>query len=599
MNLSEVITKLYKWRLKHISSRTFIIFLSVLIGIGGGFASAALKGMVHGIKHIITDEAKIDKANVLYFIFPLVGILLTVVFRYYFNRNKLGRGIPNLLYIINKKSSLVPRDENYSHMVSSGLTVSFGGSVGLEAPIVTTGAAIGSTLGRVFHVGYKKRTLLIGCGTAAALGGIFGAPIAGVIFTLEVLLLELTIPAFIPLLISAVTGTLISTMIYGEEIVFAFNLTEHFHYKETPFYIALGIFTGLISYYFHKNIQFSRALVEKVTNQWGRVVVGGLALGILIFLLPPLYGEGYETINQLLTAKQGQILDNSLFFKEYSNGWFILVMIGVLILVKVFATGFTIAAGGNGGVFAPTMFTGALAGFGLSNLLNKLDFLPFELSEKNFVMVGMAGVASGLMHAPLTSIFLIAEITGGYELIIPLIIVATLSFATIRYFEKHSHYHFELAKKGQLHFHDKDKTVLSIMKVKKLIETEFQTVNVNGFLKDVLKALSKSKRNIYPIIDDEGMFMGVVTLDDIRDIMFDPKKQNELPITDIMHRPTHYVTTEDSMEEVMQKFDQSGYWNLPVIEEGKYLGFLSKSKIFNHYRGLLRKDTKEDTEIID
>jgi len=328
-------------------------------------------------------------------------------------------------------------------------------------------------------------------------------------------------------------------------------------------------------------------------------VVGGLALGILIFLLPPLYGEGYETINQLLTAKQGQILDNSLFFKEYSNGWFILVMIGVLILVKVFATGFTIAAGGNGGVFAPTMFTGALAGFGLSNLLNKLDFLPFELSEKNFVMVGMAGVASGLMHAPLTSIFLIAEITGGYELIIPLIIVATLSFATIRYFERHSHYHFELAKKGQLHFHDKDKTVLSIMKVEKLIETEFRSVKVDGVLRDVLKALSKSKRNIFPIIDDDGMFMGVVTLDDIRDIMFDLKKQRELPITDIMHRPTHFVTTEDSMEEVMQKFDQSGYWNLPVLKDGKYLGFLSKSKIFNHYRGLLRKDTKGDSEIID
>lgn len=599
MNLSEVITKLYKWRLKHISSRTFIIILSVLIGVGGGFASAALKGMVHGIKHIITDEAKIDKANVLFFIVPIIGILLTVLFRYYFNRNKLGRGIPNLLYIINKKSSLVPRDETYSHMVSSGLTVGFGGSVGLEAPIVTTGAAIGSALGRIFHVGYKKRTLLIGCGTAAALGGIFGAPIAGVIFTLEVLLLELTIPAFIPLLISAVTGTLISTIIYGEEIVFTFNLTESFHYKETPFYILLGIFTGLISYYFHRNIQFSRSLIEKVSNQWGQVVVGGLALGILIFLLPPLYGEGYETINQLLTAKQGQILDNSLFFKEYSNGWFILVMIGVLILVKVFATGFTIAAGGNGGVFAPTMFTGALAGFGLSNLLNKLDFLPFELSEKNFVMVGMAGVASGLMHAPLTSIFLIAEITGGYELIIPLIIVATLSFATIRYFERHSHYHFELAKKGQLHFHDKDKTVLSIMKVEKLIETEFRSVKADGVLRDVLKALSKSKRNIFPIIDDDGMFMGVVTLDDIRDIMFDLKKQRELPITDIMHRPTHFVTTEDSMEEVMQKFDQSGYWNLPVLKDGKYLGFLSKSKIFNHYRGLLRKDTKGDSEIID
>ncbi len=599
MNLSEVITRLYKWRLKHISSRTFIIILSVLIGIGGGLAAAVLKFLVHGIKDLITHGANIDKANIVFFIFPLIGIVLTVLFRIYFNRNVLGRGIPNLLLIINKKSSLVPRDETYSHIATSGLTVGFGGSVGLEAPIVSTGAAIGSNLGRLFHVGYKKRTLLIGCGTAAALGGIFGAPIAGVIFTLEVLLLELTIPAFIPLLISAVTGTLISMIIYGDDIIFNFQLTEGFHYKETPFYVILGILSGVISYYFHKNIQFSKKLISRFDNQWKKAIIGGLALGILIFLLPPLYGEGYETINQLLTSNQSQIFDNSLFFKAYSNEWFILLMVAILILVKVFASGFTIAAGGNGGVFAPTMFTGALTGFGLSNFLNNLDFLPFALSEKNFVMVGMAGIVSGLMHAPLTSIFLIAEVTGGYELIIPLMIVATLSYATIRYFEKYSHYHYELAQKGQLHFHDKDKTVLSIMKVDKLIETEFVQVNVNGKLGDVIEALSNSKRNIFPIVDNKGLFMGVVTLDDIRGIMFNPEKQKKIDIKDIMHRPTQVVSLDDSMEEVMQKFDNSGYWNLPVLEDGKYLGFLSKSKIFNHYRGLLRKDTKEDSEIID
>ncbi|MBI1183739.1 CBS domain-containing protein [bacterium] len=599
MNLSALITKLYKWRLKRVSSRNFIILLSVLIGLVGGLAAALLKAIVHQIQHLLVHNAAVESANVMFFIYPLIGLLLTVTYRVFLNRNKLGRGIPNLLYIINKKSSLVPRDEMYSHIATSSLTVGFGGSTGLEAPIVSTGAAIGSNLGRFFHVGYKKRTLLIGCGTAAALGGIFGAPIAGVIFTLEVLLLELTIPAYIPLLISAVTGTLIAKIIYGDDIIFRFHLTEGFNYKETPYYVLLGIFTGLVSYYFHKNIQFSKKIISRINHQWGKAVVGGLAIGLLIFIFPPLYGEGYETVNQLLSQEQGQILENSLFFKEYSNQWFILAMVFCLMLVKVFATGFTIAAGGNGGVFAPSMLTGGLAGFGLANLLNKLSFLSIHLSEKNFVMVGMAGLLSGLMHAPLTSIFLIAEVTGGYGLIIPLMIVSALSYATIRYFEKYSHYHYEMAKKGQLHFHDKDKTVLSIMKVDKLIETEFKKVSVKGKLKDVVDALSKSSRNIFPVVDAKDNFMGVVTLDDIREIMFDTKKQETLMVNDIMHRPSQSVGLNDSMEEVMQKFEETGYWNLPVLEDGKYLGFLSKSKIFNHYRGLLRKETKEDSEIID
>jgi len=599
MNLSTVFTRLYKWRLKHISSRNFVIILSVLTGLGGGLAAVLLRNIVHGIQHLLTHSAKIDKANLWYFIFPTIGILLTVAFRIYLNRNKLGRGIPNLLYIINKKSGLVPKDETYSHVATSGLTVGFGGSTGLEAPIVTTGAAIGSNLGRLFHVGYKKRTLLIGCGAAAAIGGIFGAPIAGVIFTLEVLLLELTIPAFIPLLISAVSGTLVSLVIDPNHQLFDFTLTEFFHYRETPFYILLGIICGLISVYFHRNIQFSRKLVERVNKQWGKAVFGGLLLGLLIFVLPPLYGEGYETIRTLLGGSSGDILDNSLFFNNYSNDWFILLIVVVLILVKVFATGFTISAGGNGGVFAPTMFTGALTGFGLSKFLNKLSFLPFELSEKNFVMVGMAGVAAGLMHAPLTCIFLIAEITGGYELIIPLMIVSALSFATIRYFEDHSHYHFEMAKKGQLHFHDKDKTVLTIMKMNKLIEREFTEVMVDGSLKDLVQAVTVSKRNIFPVIDEQRKFHGIVTLDDIRQIMFDSKKHETVMIKDILHRPGYQVTYDDTMEDVMKKFDSSGYWNLPVIDGEKYLGFLSKSKIFNQYRGLLKKESKEDAAIID
>ncbi|MCB0736221.1 MAG: chloride channel protein, partial [Bacteroidetes bacterium] len=552
----------------------------------------------HGIQNLLIEGFSVSKSNYLFFLLPLVGIVLTVVYKVFFNKGKLGGGIPNLLYTIYKKSSLVHKDKMYSQLISSGITVGFGGSVGLEAPIVSTGAAFGSNLGRLFHVGYKKRTLLIGCGAAAAIGGIFGAPIAGVIFVLEVLLLELTIPAFIPLLISAVTGTLVSTIAYGEDVIFHFELTESFHYTDTLFYALLGILCGLVSFYFHRNIQVAKRIINQVNNHWARAIIGGLALGILIFVFPPLYGEGYDAVKALLASDSGKLVDTSLFFKEYSNEWFILAFAIALILVKVFASGFTMAAGGNGGVFAPTMFTGALTGFVLSKAINLLN-LNFNLSEKNFVMVGMAGVASGLMHAPLTSIFLIAEVASGYELIIPLMIVSALSYATVRYFEKNSHYTHELAKKGQILFHDKDKTVLNILKLEKLVETEFTAVDVNGTLRDITEAVSNSKRNIYPVLGANQKYYGVVALDDIRQLMFKQEALDTVTVKDIMHRPQHYVTYGETMEDVMKKFEESGYWNLPVLEGEKYIGFLSKSKIFGHYRNLLKKETRTDTNIID
>lgn len=603
MHVQQVVFSLNRWRLKHVSSRTFIIFLSILIGICGGLASVTLRAFVHGMHHLLTAGTSGYNINWLFVLFPLIGILLTVVYKHFFNRGKLGAGIPNLLYIIYKKSSLVPRDKMYSQVVSSGLTVGFGGSVGLEAPIVTTGAAFGSNLGKLFHVGYKKRTLLIGCGAASAIGGIFGAPIAGVLFTLEVLLLELTIPAFIPLLISAVTGALVSMMVYGNEVLFTFTLSQIFRYQEVPFYVLLGIFTGLVSYYFHKNINVAKRVIDRLKSPWKKAVIGGLALGLLIFVFPPLYGEGYDTVNALLTEESGNMTNSTLFFQDFGEGWVILLFAIALIILKVFASGFTIAAGGNGGVFAPAMFTGALSGFGVSRLLNllneKFGLWAIELSEKNYVMVGMAGVVAGLMHAPLTAVFIIAEVTGGYQLIVPLMIVSALSFATIRYFDQNSHYTKELAKKGHLHFHDKDKTVLSILKLEKLVETEFTKVPVEGYLRDLTMAVSHSKRNIYPVVGDHDKFHGVVTLDDIRDVMFKDDLLDQVKIQDLMHRPKQVLTYGETMEDVMKKFDDSGYWNLPVLDGERYIGFLSKSKIFNHYREMLKKDTKSDTEIMD
>ena len=599
MNSNTILTRLYKWRFKNISSRNFILLLSVIIGICVGFAAFTLKTIVHFITNQLTGWFSQDAANYFYFAYPLIGIILTVLFKVYLNKDRLGAGIPNLLYGIAKKSSLVPKDQVYSHVVSSGLTVGFGGSVGLEAPIVTTGAAIGSNLGRLFHVGYKKRTLLIGCGAAAAIAGIFEAPIAGVLFTLEVLLLELTVPAFIPLLISAVTGALVPIIIGGKQVIFSFQLTETFDYVDIPFYILLGLLSGLTSVYFHRNLQIAKGIINRVKNIWGKAIIGSLSLGLLIFVFPPLYGEGYETINLLLASKSSVMLESSMFFQEISNQWFILAFAIMLVLVKVFATGFTMAAGGNGGVFAPTMFVGAINGFIVAKFFNLLNILPRTLSEKNFVMVGMAGVIAGLMHAPLTSIFLIAEVTGGYALIIPLMLVTAIAYATSRYFEKLSHYTSELAQKGAIHFHDKDKTVLNIMKMDKLIETEFTKVKIDGDLHSLTEALTCSKRNIYPVVDDKDNFYGVVTLDDFREIMFKNDLLHKVKVKDILHRPIHTVTYNETMEEVMKKFDESGYWNLPVVDGTRYVGFLSKSKIFNHYRVLLKKDNETDSNIID
>lgn len=598
MNYSKLAHDILAWRIKHVSNKNFILLLSFVIGITGGLAAVFLKTFVHFIHHSI-HSLPASFFPYIYLILPLVGVLLTVGYKVIVMKGKLGHGIPNLLYTISKKSGLVERDKTYSHLVSGSMTVSLGGSVGLEAPIVTTGAAFGSNIGRTFHLGYKHRTLLIGCGGSAAIAAIFNSPIAGVIFSLEVLLLELSVPAFIPLLIAAATGTLLSQIILGNEILFSFSLTDPFSFSDTPQYLLLGILTGLVSLYFTRITYKAEEWVRRIKHIYSRALIGGLALSLMVFIFPPLYGEGYEAIEHLLHDNpQNLLAHNALIGGLATNEWLMLGFIGALILVKAFASAFTISAGGNGGIFAPSLFIGAISGFFLARLLNETGILPIDISEKNFVLVGMAGVMSGVLHAPLTAIFLIAEITNGYMLFLPLMIVSAIAYATISYFEPHSLYTKQLALKGHLHPHDKDKFVLTRLNLEQMLEDDFTSIKEKGTLRDVVNAVSSSQRNTFPVVDEENHFKGLIKLDDIREIMFKPEYYDQLTIDDIKQNPATYIHYEDTMEEVMRKFDESGDWRLPVIDNEHYVGFLSKSKIFSYYRSSLKKEAREDSEIM-
>lgn len=600
MALNRLYQKLLIWRAKHISNRHFIVIMAILVGICGGLAAVVMKSGVHYVQHLLTLGISARYHSYLFFIYPLIGIMLTVLYKVAFKMAHFGHGMANLLLTISKKGSRVEREKMYSHIVSASLTVGFGGSVGLEAPIVTTGAAIGSNLGSLFHLGYKKRTLLIGCGVAAGIGGIFNAPIAGLIFCIEVLMLELSVPAFVPLLISGVTGTIISRYFMGSDILFNFIIADDFYNREIPFYVLLGALTGSISIYFLRSFNRTIEATHKIHDSFLRALVGGLVLGLLIFLFPPLYGEGYSSIKDILTGHASNLLSKSLITEFINGEWVLLAFVALIILVKSFASSITVGAGGNGGTFAPSLFTGGLIGFLVAHTINLLNFLPFPLSESSFVLVGMAGMLSGVLRAPLTAIFLIAEITNGYFLIIPLMLVSAISFFASSYFEPHSVYLKQLATIGHVHFHDRDRRVLTVLKLKKLLEKDLVPVQPNGTLKDLVEAVSKSKRNIFPVVDTDRKLRGIIQLDDIRHVMFKPELYDKITIRQLMHPPAADILFNESMEEVMHKFDRTGAWNLPVIDEnGIYIGLISKSKIFSQYRNMLKKETKSHTDVVE
>ena len=586
------------WRGKKIKDKHFILILSFMVGILTALAASLLKFLIEYIKHFLTENFDSTGVNWLYLVYPVVGILLTGLFIRNVVRDDISHGVTKILYAISRRQSRIKRHNTWSSLFASAITIGFGGSVGAEAPIVLTGSAIGSNLGSAFKMEHRTLMLLVGCGAAGAVAGIFKAPIAGLVFTLEVLMIDLTMGSLLPLLVSSVTAATVAYILHGTEAMFEFHMDEPFLMERIPAVILLGVLCGLVALYFTRTMNWIEKNFRRFSNPYIKLVIGGILLSVLIFLFPSLYGEGYDTIHLLLnginTADWDKVMDNSIF---YGYGNLLLIYLALVILFKVFATSATNGGGGCGGIFAPSLFLGCIAGFVFAHFCNGYALAPViadALPEKNFALLGMAGMMSGVMHAPLTGIFLIAELTGGYDLFLPLMMVSVSAYLTIMIFEPHSIYSMRLAQKGELLTHHKDKSVLTLMNIESVVETDFDKVHPEQDLGEMVKVVSKAKRNMFPVVDARGLLLGIVILDDIRNIMFRQELYHRFNVGRFMVIPPERINMEDSMEEVMRKFDETKAWNLPVVDEdGKYRGFLSKSRVLNTYRQML-VDFSED-----
>ena len=568
-----------------------VYLLSLVVGLLSALAASFLKNAIHYTNRILTQGITSESGSYLYLVYPITGMFLTLLFVRYFVKDNIGHGISRVLYSISKKRSHLKAHNTWTSIAATTMTIGFGGSVGAEAPIVLTGSSIGSTIGRFFKLNYKNITLLVGCGAAGAVSGIFKAPIAGIVFTLEILMLDLTLSSIVPLLIASVTAATVAYFLMGDTVLFSFNVVEAFNITNIPWYVLLGIITGMISLYFSKMTLFLEGSYEKIKNIYLRLILGGTVLGCMIYLFPPFYGEGYDTIMLLLQGRSGEVFNTSIF-SDYSDSFTVaaLFMLG-LIMLKVIASSSTNGAGGVGGIFAPTLFIGGVTGYLVAGLLKKI--VHVDLPDNRFVLVGMAGLMAGVMHAPLTAIFLIAEITGSYTLLIPLIITSTIAFITVRSFEKHSIYHVQLAKRGELITHDKNKAVLALMNWRKEIETDLKTVRPNDTLGDLVKVIAVSKRNLFPVVDQYNILEGVVSLDDVREVMFQHDLYDKIIMKNIMTIPPSYIDKKENIEAVMETFRKTDAWNLPVLDNGYYVGFISKSRIFSTYREMLIELSEE------
>ncbi|MCH5232324.1 MAG: chloride channel protein [Muribaculaceae bacterium] len=580
------------WREKHIGQRSFVVLLSLVVGIIGGFAAQLLKFLINLISHALTSHFSENAVNWLYMVYPVVGIFIVTIILKYMVKDNISHGVTKVLYAISRRKSRLKKRNMYSSLIASSITIGFGGSVGAEGPIVFTGAAIGSNIGKAFRMSPRILMLLVGCGAAAGIAGIFRAPIAGMLFTLEVLMIDLTGATVMPLLISSISGATVAYILEGYNAEFFFSQSEPFYIRNIPYTLLLGIFCGLISLYFTKVMFMMETMFSKLKTQNLKIAVGGIIMAVLIFLIPPLYGEGYEAINELLEGEYSSILASTFFYLDRDNIWLIFGFIAAIILTKAFATSATNGAGGVGGTFAPSLFVGAMCGF-LFALFFNIIFDDAGISNKNFTLLGMAGVMSGVMHAPLMAIFLTAEMTGGYDLFLPLLIVSTISYMTIRMFLPYSIYTMRLAREGDLLTHEKDKAVLTLLKVENVIERDFKPVKPDMTLKEVVEVIAKSNRNLFPVVDDNGMLLGVVLLDDIRNIMFRTDLYRKMHVSRFMSVAPARIEINEPMDEVMKTFDRTHAWNLPVVDRGKYVGFVSKSKIFNSYRRVLRHYSDE------
>ena len=581
----KIYRKILIWRYKYISERQFIYILSVLVGFLAGIGTFILKDLTFLIEEGLEGKFIKDYHYSLYFIFPIIGLFLVYYIKKFVIKKDIGHGISTTLHAISRRNGIIKKYKIFASLITAPITVGFGGSAGLQGPAVSTGAALGSNIAQLFHMNSKTRMLLIGCATAGAMSSMFQAPIAAIIFAVEIFSLDLAFASLVPLLLASVSAVISSYFFTGSDVLFGFKLVDVFEVNDIPFYIILGILTGVASVYFSKMYFKIMRFFDKFKSPFKKLLIGGIAIGIMLFLIPPLYGEGYGLINNLLNGNTAEALKDIPYNIDLQNVYVVVCMLLLIAIFKAIAMTTTFAAGGVGGIFIPTLFMGSALGNAIAKMINHLGF---SVSESNFTLIGMTGLMAGVLHAPLTAIFLIAEITGGYELFVPLMLVAAISYAFTKYFVSNSIYTVELAKKGQLITHNKDKNVLMLMRIDKLIETNFKPITPEMTFGEMLKkSVAKSKRNIFPVLDDKKRFLGIVLLDDIRPMMFDQTQYNETYVSDFMKSAPAIIFQNDSVEIVMKKFKESGAWNLPVINDGIYVGFISKSKLLTAYRNKL------------
>lgn len=565
-----------------------LIILAILVGLGSGFAAVILKNLIHFFQWILTGWFNTPEDSFLYFLYPGVGMLAALLLVKYVVRDNIGHGVTKVLLAVSRNESKIKSHNVWSSLPTSAVTIGFGGSVGAEAPIVYTGAAIGSNVARLFGLSYRQMTILLGCGAAGAVSGIFAAPLAGVLFTLEILLFNISMTSILPFVISSITATVVAYAFLGPDVAFENSLTP-FVFGNIPYYLLLGVVCGFGSLYFIRVTLSVEDRLKSISNIYVRWAFAALGLGLLIFLFPPLYGEGYGSLTNLLNGDVKSAIGTTYLSQllTTSNSWLIPLFFLSVFFFKVFSMSLTNAGGGVGGTFGPTLFMGGVLGFVVARVLN---LMGMELPETNFALVAMAGLMSGVMQAPLTAIFLIAEITRGYELLMPLIITSAVSFATIRFFERYSIYTKRIAKQGDLLTHDSDKAVLTLLNTANLVENDFIPVKVGDKLGTLVKAISNSRRNLFPVLNDLGELQGVVYLDDLRQIMFNREMYDTAFVYNFMKPFPETVSVDEKMESVMKKFEVTDAWNLPVLDSnGLYLGFVSKSKIFSAYRERLHQ----------
>jgi CIC family chloride channel protein len=576
---------------KILSEQGFIYFASILIGVTVGLVAFVLKTSVHSIRMLVSYLVESDVANWGYLIYPFIGIALAVLFTKYVLRRPVSHGIPAVLHAISKNQGFIKSHNLFSSIVTSSLTVGFGGSVGLEGPTVATSAAYGSFFGRFFKMRYKQRILFLGAASAGAMAAIFKAPIAAIVFAVEVIMLDLTMASIVPLLFASFSAYITSYFLMGKDVLYPFTNTAQFEASYIPWIILLGVLSGLLSVYFAKVYLRIHVLFDRIKNIWSKLLVGGFFLGVLIFLFPSLYGEGYESVNMALNEDYSYLFEKSLFFDFQNNFWITMLLIFAIVMLKIVATSVTFGSGGVGGIFAPSLFMGVNFGLFFALIVNHL--FDAQLPVSTFALIGMGGLIAGVLHAPLTAMFLIADLTSGYQMLVPLMIVVTVSYTTVRYFMQNSVYTFQLAERGELLTHHADKNALKLLEIGKLIETNFAPVYPYQTLGELVRIIKESTRNVFPVLDYDNNFLGLVTLDDVRQIMFDVEMYHSITVQELMFTPVTYVNISDTMETVAHKIQSSGRFNLAVLDNGKYVGFVSRANVFSAYRSMLQKFSED------